>query len=77
VISGLTETPAHLQAVHTGHGDVQHDGVGGSFGVGAEGGRAIVDYLGLVALEPKSTVKGLAHRWLVVDYKHSHPLQSG
>ena len=68
MISGLAEPPAHFEPVHPGHGDVQDDGVGGSFGVGAEGGGAVVGHLGLVSLESQGPIEGLPHRWFVVDH---------
>ena len=73
MIAGLTEAPADFEAVHPRHGDVQHDGVGGAFGMGTERSRPVLGQLGLIPLEPKGTIERLADSRFVVDHQDSHP----
>ena len=72
MIASGPQAPAHLNAIHPRHEDVEHDGVGCPLGQRCEGLFAIRCHLHLVAGECQGAPHGGAHCLLVIYHQNSH-----
>ncbi len=70
VVAALAQGFQELEAVHLGHLDVEHDGVGGALGYFGEGLGAVARLLHPVAFVLQDHVQAVADCGFVVDHQH-------
>jgi hypothetical protein len=70
VIAGLTEQAAHLEAVRSGHEDVQHHRVRGEGGAGVEGLVSVARGRHAIGFGPEGPLYGLPDGRVIVHDQH-------